>query len=115
LNDLGVASFAEPVTVACSITTARTADELGRRTNRRREYIPFVAADEGPDSRALSRDLEELRHWLFPNLPAPVGKARIERALAGSQDEVRWQRIERIANGRDLDAELLRSIRRRRT
>jgi hypothetical protein len=55
---------------------------------------------------------EQLRLVLFPNLAPEEGRRKIEAAFARAGDKKRLQRVERLANDPDLDAELLRTIRR---
>jgi hypothetical protein len=55
---------------------------------------------------------EKLRLALFPDLPPEEGRQRIDTAFERADDEERVQRIERLADDPDLDAELLRTIRR---
>lgn len=71
--------------------------------------ITLRRMDDSQSGRSLTR--EQLRLVLFPNHPAEEGRARIEAALARAEDEERTQRVERLANDPDLDAELLRSLR----
>jgi hypothetical protein len=54
---------------------------------------------------------EQLRLVLFPGLSREEGRLRIETAFARAEDEVRAQRIERLANDPDLDGELMRTLR----
>lgn len=55
---------------------------------------------------------EQLRLVLFPTLAPEEGRQRIETAFARAEDEERAQRIELLADDPDLDAELLRTLRR---
>jgi hypothetical protein len=55
---------------------------------------------------------EKLRLALFPDLPPEEGRQRIDTAFERAGDEERVRRIEGLANEPDLDAELLRTIRR---
>jgi hypothetical protein len=55
---------------------------------------------------------ERLRLAFFPELSPEEGRRRIDTAFERADDEERVQRIERLANDPDLDAELLRTIRR---
>lgn len=62
--------------------------------------------------RRPSSTREQLRLALFPDLSAEEGRQRIDTAFQRADDDERVQRIERLANDPDLDAELLRTIRR---
>jgi hypothetical protein len=59
-------------------------------------------------------ELDQVRRLLFPSLPPEDGWARVERALAGAQDEERIDAIEGLV-GRDLTAELIAAIKRLQT
>lgn len=71
--------------------------------------ITLRRMDDSQSGRSLTR--EQLRLVLFPNLPAEEGRRRIETALARAEDEERAERVERLADDPDLDAELMRSLR----
>jgi hypothetical protein len=52
----------------------------------------------GESGGGLPPDLDQVRRMLFPDLPEEEGKARIEEAISGAADPVRWAAIERIAS-----------------
>ncbi len=58
-----------------------------------------------------SKELEELRLLLFPQLSPEEGWRKIEAALERAGDSERSERIEQLANDPDLDHELLRRLR----
>jgi hypothetical protein len=45
-----------------------------------------------------SPDLDHVRQMLFPDLPAEEGWARIDEAISGASDPVRWAAIEHLAS-----------------
>jgi hypothetical protein len=60
-----------------------------------------------------SKELDQVRQLLFPDLPEEEGWARIDAAFRGAADPERTQAIERLASG-DLNAELTAALRRLR-
>jgi hypothetical protein len=58
-----------------------------------------------------SPQLDEVRRMLFPKLTPDEGWARIDDALRGASDPERRAAIERIAAEEDLNADLLRALR----
>jgi hypothetical protein len=58
-----------------------------------------------------SRELDEVRRMLFPDLSPEEGWQRIDLASDGASDAERWARIEEIAQSRDVTAELVARIR----
>ena len=67
----------------------------------------------GEKDRERSRELEQLRQKLFPNLPPEEGWARIDEAFRRASDPERWDRIELLAAD-DLDDNLLTLLKRLR-
>lgn len=59
-----------------------------------------------------SKELEELRLMLFPQLSPEEGWRRIDAAFDRAADPDRSHRIEQLASDPDLDEELLRRLRR---
>jgi hypothetical protein len=59
-------------------------------------------------------ELDQVRRLLFPALPPEEGWERIERALAGAEDEDRIEAIEELA-GRDMTADLVATLKRLQT
>jgi len=57
-----------------------------------------------------SKELEELRFLLFPNLSREEGWRRIDAAFEAATDTERAERIDRLASDPDLDAELFRAL-----
>jgi hypothetical protein len=60
-----------------------------------------------------SRELNQVRQLLFPNLSEDDGWARIDAAFKGASDPERIDAIERLADG-DLGLELFAALRRQR-
>jgi hypothetical protein len=58
-----------------------------------------------------SRELDRARELLFPNLAPSEGWARIDAAMAGAEDEERWERIDAMARREQLDAALTAELR----
>jgi hypothetical protein len=58
-----------------------------------------------------SRELDEVRRMLFPNLSPEEGWTRIDRAVEGASDQERWAAIEQTAKMQDLSADLLKQLR----
>jgi hypothetical protein len=85
---------------------------------RQRSVQPWSRRDHGEyvpgDEQRRSADLERLRLALFPDLPADEGRQRIDAAIERAGDSDRLERVERLAEDPELDAELLRALRRLR-
>ena len=64
-------------------------------------------------SEERSRELDQVRQLLFPNLSEEDGWARIDAAFVGASDPERLDAIERLADG-DLGLALFAEIRRQR-
>jgi hypothetical protein len=60
----------------------------------------------GEDEGARSRELEQVRQLLFPDLPSAEGWARIDAAIAGAADPERIDAIERLPET-DLSGDLM--------
>jgi hypothetical protein len=58
-----------------------------------------------------SRELDDVRRMLFPDLSPEDGWARIDRAIQGASDEKRWAAIEEAAKTQDLSAYLVERLR----
>jgi hypothetical protein len=52
-----------------------------------------------------SRELEDVRQFLFPSLSPEAGWARIDRAIRDAADDSRWAAIEDAAKQRPLSDE----------
>ncbi len=60
-----------------------------------------------------SKELDDVRKLLFPNLDAEDGWAKIDAAVAGAADDERFEAIEELAS-RDLTADLYAALERLR-
>jgi hypothetical protein len=57
-----------------------------------------------------SKELENLRCLLFPNLSREEGWRRIDAAFDAATDSERAERVDRLVSDPDLDGELLRAF-----
>lgn len=64
-------------------------------------------------SEGRSKELDDVRKLLFPNLDAEDGWAKIDAAVEGAADDERFAAIEELAN-RDLTQDLYAALERLR-
>jgi len=67
----------------------------------------------GDGQAGRSKELDDVRKLLFPNLDPEDGWAKIDAAVAGAADDERFEAIEELAN-RDLNEDLYAALERLR-